>query len=89
MEWPAILGVLGVSNLLSILITWFLGGKRSSNANASLIEIDAINKMKDYYRDEIERLVKDNQKLNENVAELSSKNICYDQLCEKRQLFKK
>ena len=89
MEWPTILGVLGVSNLLSILITWFLGGKRASNANASLIEIDAINRMKDYYRDEIERLVRDNQKLNENIAELSSENICYDKTCKKRQSFKK
>lgn len=88
MGWLEILGVLGVSNLLSIVITWFLGGKRSNNANVSLVEIDAINRMKDYYRDEIIRLTNENTKLNDSVQELKQEYVCYRKPCSKRQSYK-
>lgn len=70
MDWITLLATLGVSNCLTAIVTWFLGGKRSSSANASLIEIDAITRMKEYYRDEIDHLVNQSLTLNKLVEEL-------------------
>lgn len=92
MDWLGILGVLGISNVVTGLVTWFLGGKRNSNANASLIEIDAINKMKDYYRDEITTLVNEIHRLNEEARMLHEEiskaysYTCYTKDCPDRSL---
>lgn len=70
MDWLTLLGALGVSNLLSIIVTWKLGGKRTSDANATLVEIEALVKMREFYRDEIARLLKVNEELHATVNEL-------------------
>lgn len=70
MDWLTLLGALGVSNLLSIIVTWKLGGKRTSDANATLVEIEALVKMREFYRDEIARLLKVNEGLHATVNEL-------------------
>ncbi len=70
MDWLTLLGVLGVSNLLSIIVTWKLGGKRTSDANATLVEIEALVKVREFYRDEIARLLKVNEELHATVNEL-------------------
>lgn len=70
MDWFTLLGALGVSNLLSILVTWKLGGKRTSDANATLVEIETLVKMREFYRDEIARLLKVNEELHATVNEL-------------------
>ena len=70
MDWLTLLSVLGVSNLLSIIVTWKLGGKRTSDANATLVEIKTLVKMREFYRDEIARLLKVNEELHATVNEL-------------------
>lgn len=70
MDWLTLLGALGVSNLLSIIVTWKLGGKRTSDANATLVEIETLVKMREFYRDEIARLLKVNEELHATVNEL-------------------
>ena len=70
MDWLTLLGALGVSNLLSIIVTWKLGGKRTSDANATLVEIETLVKMREFYRDEIARLLKVNEELHATVKEL-------------------
>lgn len=70
MDWLTLLGALGVSNLLSIIVTWKLGGKRTSDANATLVEIEALVKVREFYRDEIARLLKVNEELHATVNEL-------------------
>lgn len=70
MDWFTLLGALGVSNLLSIIVTWKLGGKRISDANATLVEIETLVKMREFYRDEIARLLKANEELHATVNEL-------------------
>lgn len=70
MDWLTLLGALGVSNLLSIIVTWKLGGKRISDANATLVEIEALVKVREFYRDEIARLLKVNEELHATVNEL-------------------
>lgn len=70
MDWLTLLGALGVSNLLSIIVTWKLGGKRTSDANATLVEIETLVKMREFYRDEIARLLKANEGLHATVNEL-------------------
>lgn len=70
MDWLTLLGALGVSNLLSIIVTWKLGGKRTSDANATLVEIEALVKVREFYRDEIARLLKANEELHATVNEL-------------------
>ncbi len=70
MDWLTLLSALGVSNLLSIIITWKLGGKRTSDANATLVEIETLVKMREFYRDEIAHLLKVNEELHATVNEL-------------------
>lgn len=70
MDWLTLLSALGVSNLLSIIVTWKLGGKRTSDANATLVEIEALVKVREFYRDEIARLLKVNEELHATVNEL-------------------
>jgi hypothetical protein len=70
MDWLTLLSALGVSNLLSIIITWRLGGKRTSDANATLVEIETLVKMREFYRDEIAHLLKVNEELHATVNEL-------------------
>ena len=70
MDWFTLLGALGVSNLLSIIVTWKLGGKRTPDANATLVEIETLVKMREFYRDEIARLLKVNEELHATVNEL-------------------
>lgn len=88
MDLLTLLGVIGASNIVTALTTWFLGGKRVSKNTAALAEIDILNKMKDYYRDEITRLIDTNRDLNENVKELTEaareSNFYKEWACDKR-----
>lgn len=71
MDWISFLGVIGISNIITGIVSWTLGGKRTSNANASIVEIEALKSMKDYYRDEIAFVKKNSEEVKKYADEMA------------------